>query len=182
MRGEKYAMLRYYAVRSLGQLKSSRPQVVAALVRIATREADAELRKEAVSALKSLSSVGEDAQAALAASYVQADDVELRVRIVEALADMRSAATPGLASQFLGSAAPAALKRRVIYALSQDPTEAAAAAVLEAAKDQQVMEYAVSALEGFPASMLASFVTRRLRTETDKNVISALESLAALIE
>ena len=155
---------------------------MAAITRIATKDADVELRKEAVSALRNLSSAGEEAAAALAASFSRAQDVELKVGIIEALADMGSAAAPGLASEFLGSAAPAALKKRVVYALSQDPTEASAAAVLEAAKDPQVMEYAASVLEGFPSSMLSSFVARKLRTETDKNVISALESLAALIE
>jgi HEAT repeat protein len=182
MRGEKYAMLRFYAVRSLGQLGQSRPQVVAALTRIATKDSDVELWKEAVAALKNLPSVGEEAASALAASFAQTDDVELKVRIVEALADMGYAALPSLASAFTSSPASAALKRRVVYALSQNPTEASAGAILDAAKDAQVMEYAASVLEGFPSPLLKTIVSRRLRTESDKNVISVLQSLEALME
>jgi len=182
MRGEKYAMLRFYAVRSLGQLGQAKPQVVTALTRIATKDADVELRKEAVSALKNLPSVGEDAAAALAASFAQTEDIELKVRILEALSDMGYSAVPSLAAVITASPASASLKRRLIYALSQNPSEASAGAVLDAAKDAQVMEYAASVLEGFPSSLLKSVVSRRLRTETDKNVISVLQSLEALME
>jgi HEAT repeat protein len=182
MRGEKYAMLRFYAVRSLGQLGEAKPQVVAALARIATKDTDLELRKEAVAALKSLPSAGEEIAAALAAALPQAEDTELKVRMIEALADLGSSAGPALAADFLASPAPVALKRRVIYALSQDPGEASAAAILDAAKDPQVMDYAASVLEAFPVSLMSGVVPRRLRTEADKNVVSVLNSLAAQLE
>jgi hypothetical protein len=135
-----------------------------------------------VSALKNLPSVGEDAAAALAASFAQTEDIELKVRILEALSDMGYSAVPSLAAVITASPASASLKRRLIYALSQNPSEASAGAVLDAAKDAQVMEYAASVLEGFPSSLLKSVVSRRLRTETDKNVISVLQSLEALME
>jgi len=182
MRGEKYAMLRFYAVRSLGQLGEAKPQIVAALTRIAAKDADVELRKEAVTALKALPSVGEESQAALASSFRQAEDTELKVRVVEALADMGSQSAASLGAEFLASPAPIALKRRVIYALSQDPGEASAAAILDAAKDPQAMDYAASVLEGFPSSLMSGVVARRLRTETDKNVISVLTALQSQLE
>ena len=52
-------------------------------------------------------------------------------------------------------------------------------AILDAARDAQVTDYAESVLEGFPASLMSGIVSRRQRTETDKNVVSALSSLAA---
>jgi HEAT repeat protein len=182
MRGEKYAMLRLFAVRSLGQLGAAKPQVVSALTRIASRDPDVELRKEAVTALKALPQAAEEISTALAASMGQAEDTELKVRIIEAIADLGSSAGPGIASDFLASPAPAALKRRVVCALSQDPSEASAAAILDAAKDPQLMDYAASVLEAYPRSLMASVVPRRLRTETDKNVISVLSSLQSQLE
>ncbi len=177
MRGEKYAMLRLFAVRTLGLLGAGKPQVTAALSRIATREADIELRKEAVSSLKSLSSSSPEAADALASSFAQADDPELKVRIIEALADMGSDKPASLAGELLASGMSLPLKRRVVFALSQDPGEESAAVILDAAKDEKLQDFAVAVLEGYPASMMSSFVGRRLRTETDKSLLSVLGAL-----
>ena len=65
MRGDKYSMLRYYAVRSLGELGTTNPEVAQTLVRIAVRDPDPELRKEAVYALRSLPSASDEALAEL---------------------------------------------------------------------------------------------------------------------
>jgi HEAT repeat protein len=183
MRGDKYATLRFFAVRSLGQLGAGRPQVVAALARIAQRETDTDLRKEAVTALRNMAVADPGAEDALVASFAQADDADLKVLILEALADMGSDRPASLAGPFLapavGSSGAATLvqKRRVVTALSEHPDEASATAILDAARDKQVTDFAEAVLEGYPASFMASLVERRLRTETDKNVISALNIL-----
>lgn len=181
MRGEKYAMLRYYAVHALGQLGNSGPDVAQALVRTATRDPDQELRKEAVWALRNLSSVSTDTTDALAASMVEAADPELKVRIIEALADLGSPRASELAGDLLRSSLPPALKRRVMQAVSQNPDEIAAGIILDAAADTKVADFAEAVLEGFPAALIRSVVTRRMRTETDAGVLSVLNSLDAVL-
>jgi HEAT repeat protein len=179
MRGEKYAMLRYYAVSALGRLGAGRGQVLSALARIAARESDLELRKEAVRSLKTLAVQDPAAEEALASSFAQAEDDELRVLILEALADMGSDRPAGLAGDFLSGSATLAMKRRVISALAQGPDEASATVVLDACRDKQVQEYAGAVLEGYPASFMPSLIERRMRTETDKGVLAVLASLDA---
>ncbi len=179
MRGEKYAMLRYFAVRALGRLGPGKGQAAAALARIASRDPDPELRKEAVSSLKELASASPEALESLAASYALAEDQELKVRVIEALADLGSDRPASLGAEFLSGEAPAALKRRVIQAVSQAPSEASAAAILDAARDPAMADFAAAVLEGFPAPLISSIVARRLRTETDKGVLSVLASLDA---
>jgi len=181
MRGEKYAMLRFYAVRSLGQLGNASPDVAQALVRIATRDTDQELRKEAVSALRNLSSVSDEAADAIAASIVEAADSELKVRIIEALADLGSGKASELAGDLLRGALPLPLKRRVIQAVSQNPDEVAAGIILDAATDAKVADFVEAMLEGFPAKLIRSVVSRRLRTETDAGILSVLNSLDAVL-
>jgi HEAT repeat protein len=190
MRGDKYAMLRYFSVGSLGKLGSGRPQVVGALSRIALRESDLDLRKEAVAALKDIAMQDKVAEEALASTFAQADDPELKVLVIEALADMGSNKPSGLAGDFLSAGATAggsaasvayapttAQKRRVISALAQSPDEASANAVLDASRDKQISDFAEAILEGYPSSVMQSLVARRLRTETDKEVLSVLASL-----
>jgi len=181
MRGDKYATLRFFAVRSLGQIGAGRPQAIAALARIALRETDIDLRKEAVVALRNLAASDPAAEEALVQSWSQAGDAELKVLVLEALADMGSARPSSLAGDFLassGSAAPSlAQKRRVITALSEHPDEESAMVILDAAKDAQVSDFAEAILEGYPASFMSGLVERRLRTEADKNVVAVLNAL-----
>jgi HEAT repeat protein len=179
MRGEKYAALRYYAVWALGRVGGSRPQALSALARIASRDADGELRKQAAAALRDIAAPDQGAIDALAASFAQADDLELKTIILEALADMGSAKGAGLAGDFLAGKASVAQKRRALAALAETPSEASAAVLLDASKDAQLQDLAEALLEGYPSSFMASLVARRLRTETDKNAVSVLESLDA---
>jgi HEAT repeat protein len=179
MRGEKYSTLRYYAVWALGRVGAGKAQAIAALSRIASRDADAELRKQAVAALRDMAAPDGATEEALAAAYPQAADPELKVLILEALADMGSDKGPSLAGELLAGKASLALKRRALNALAESPDEESAAALLDASRDAQVQDLAEALLEGYPSSFMAPLVSRRLKAETDKNVISVLQSLDA---
>ncbi len=181
MRGDKYAMLRFFAVRSLGELGAANGQVAQALVRVAARDPDQELRKEAVYALRKLPSISGDALDALSGSLVEAGDDELRVRVLEALADLGSAKPSELAGDMLRGSLPVPLKRRVIQALSQNPDDIAAGIILDAAADAKVADFAVAVLEGFPPRTIRFVVSRRLRTETDAGILSVLNALDAVL-
>ncbi len=184
MRGEKYSMLRFYAVRALGQLPAAPSQTAQALLRLATKDPDSELRKEAVYALKASGSAGIKFEDALAASFIDATDMELKVRIVETMADLGSERAVSLAADILAASdagAPSlALKRRLISALAQGPGEESAALILDAARDPLASDYIAAVLEAFPRRLIGSIVSRRLRTESDKNILSVLNSLDAL--
>jgi len=179
MRGEKYATLRYYAVWALGRVGAGKPQAIAALSRIASKDADVELRKQAVAALRDMASTDGASETALASTYPQTDDPELQVLILEALSDSGSDKCPSLAGDLLAGKASIAIKRRAMSALAASPDEASANALLDAAKSPQLQDLAEAMLEGYPASFMASLVSRRLKTESDKGVISVLESLDA---
>lgn len=179
MRGDKYAVLRYYAVWALGRVAAGKSQVIAALAHIASRDADLELRKQAVAALRDIAAPDQGAIDALASSYSQTDDPELKVLVLEALADMGSDKPASLAGDIISGKASLTQKRRTLAALSESPDEASASTLVDAARDPQLQELAEALLEGYPDSVMVSFVARRLRTETDKNAISVLQSLDA---
>ena len=181
MRGDKYAMLRYYAVRSLGELGTANPEVAQTLVRVAVRDSDPELRKEAVYALRKLPSVTDATLDELTSSFIGAGEEELRVRIVEALADLGAADASELAGELVRGALALPLKRRVMQAVSQNPDEIAAALILDAAADPKLADFVSSLLEGFPPRVIRSVVSRRLRTETEPNILSVLNSLDGVL-
>ena len=177
MRGEKYAALRYYAVWALGRVSAGKAPAIAALARIAARDGDTEQRKQAVTALRDLAVPDTAAINTLAASYAQAEESELKTLIIEALADMGSDRGSALAADLIAGKASLALKRRVLAALAQSPDEASATALMDASRDPQLQDFAQAILEGYPPSFMASLVTRRLRTETDKQALSVLAAL-----
>ena len=84
-----------------------------------------------------------------------------------------------LAGDLLAGKASLAQKRRALAALAESPDEASASALVDAARDAQLQELSEALLEGYPDSVMVPFVARRLRTETDKNAISVLQSLDA---
>ncbi len=182
MRGEKYAMLRWYAVEALGRVGAGKPGALAALARIASKESDLELRKVAVESLKVLAAQDAGVEEALVSAFAQAEDGDLKVLVLEALADMGSQKPASLAGDFLAApgsgGASLAQKRRVLTALSEAPTEDSAQAILDACKDPKVLEFAQAVLEGYPASLMTGLVSRRTRTESDKNVLSVLTALS----
>jgi hypothetical protein len=49
--------------------------------------------------------------------------------------------------------------------------------MLDAAKDPKIQDFVEAMLEGFPSSIMTPLVARRLRSETNKEIISVLDSL-----
>lgn len=180
MRGDKYATLRLFAIRSLGELDNNKPPVLQALAKIVSRDPDRALKLEAVEALRVLASSSQDAEDALALAFATAnDDSELRIKIVEALADMGSPRAVDEASELLAGQIGADDRRRLIQSLSELPGEASANAILDASKDPAVADFAEAVLEGFPPQLIQPIVARRLKLEGDKGVLAVLEALDA---
>ncbi len=180
MRGDKYAMLRLFAVRSLGQLGANRAQVMQALAKIVARDPDPALRTEAVDTLKLLASPNQGAEDALVSAFaLSADDTVFRLHIVEALADMGSSRSVELGAELLSAQLAPDQKRSTIYSLSETPGDASANAILDASKDPAVADFAETVLEGFPPAVIKPIVARRLKLEADKGVLAVLGALDA---
>jgi HEAT repeat protein len=180
MRGDKYAMLRLFAVRSLGQLGANKPPALQALAKIVARESDRDLRLEAMEALQTLATPSQAAENALAEAFaLSSGDLEFRLRIVETLADMGAARSVDEGAELLTQQLSTDQRRRIVLALSETPNDASAKAILEAAKDPGAAGYAEAVLEGFPRAVIQPLVARRLKLESDKGVLAVLGDLDA---
>jgi HEAT repeat protein len=180
MRGDKYAMLRLFAVRSLGQLGANKPPALQALAKIVARESDRDLRLEAMEALQTLATPSQAAENALAEAFaLSSGDLEFRLRIVETLADMGAARSVDEGAELLTQQLSTDQRRRIVLALSETPNDASAKAILEAAKDPGAAGYAEAVLEGFPRAVIRPLVARRLKLEADKGVLAVLGDLDA---
>ena len=178
MRGDKYAMLRLFAVRALGEMGANRPAVLQALAKIVAREPDRDLRLEAMGALQALATPSPEAEKALTEAFaLSSGDLEFRLRIVETLADMGAARSVDEGAELLTEQLTTDQRRRLVLALSETPNDSSAADILEAAKDPGAASYAEAVLEGFPRSVIKPLVARRLKLEADKGVLAVLADL-----
>jgi HEAT repeat protein len=182
LRGEKYTMLRFFAIRALGQLRTTKEAVLDTLVRIAAGERDGELQKEALAAVRRLSVADAEAEETLAGLFRQADALELRLAVLEALADMGSSRVSELASPLLDTEVPVGMRRRAVYALSQVGGREELDLIIDAAADPALHGYIEGVLEDANGSLIRPLVTRRLKTESDEEVAALLQSLESRLE
>jgi HEAT repeat protein len=182
MRGEKYASLRLFAVKALGDLGNPIGDAVDALSRTAERDTDPQMVLEAVSALQKLSLQDPDVETALLNVFKKTRDTETKVRVIEALGDIDSSSTVDPAAEILRLDIGPSLKKRIIYALSQVGGQRELNVILDAVRDATLRDYSQGVLEESNPAVLAAVVRKRMTTETNKDVMDALDGLNPRLE
>jgi len=180
MRGEKYAMLRYFAIQTLGLLGESNQEILNTLTSIVLREKDPELKKEAVMSIRRLAVVDSETEKVLSDFFRTVEDQELKVRIIETLGDMGSAELNKLAVGMQGEEIGLSVRRRVIYALSKAGGEDNLSAVIDFAVDPELREFILGVLEDADTGIMRPLVNRRLKTESDQEVLYLLKELDSI--
>ncbi|MEW5814556.1 MAG: HEAT repeat domain-containing protein [Spirochaetota bacterium] len=182
LRGEKYGMFRFFAIRAIGDLGVINEEVTDTLGTIATRERDVELKKEAVKSARKLGIMDRKMEQTLTSLFKKEKDVDLRVLVLEALGDMGSTDTSSLSPSLLDSSLDAFVKQRIIYALSRVGREDDLSVILDAAKDTSLQTFVIGVLENANPIVMKDLITRRMKTENNESVLAVLETLQAGIE
>jgi len=181
MRDQKYAQLRFYAIRALGQMPSLSSENVDKIIGIASRERDPAIKEEAVQTL----------------SRIGISDPEKMVQIVSALENMDLRDNAPLAlmlCEILGEAGvtefiPAGQKlaafltdfssrRRLAYAFYLTGTEEGYDSMIRLATEESLFNFITSLAESSDRQLLSRVVERMKRSETDSDILE----LVAIIE
>ncbi len=182
MRGEKYTVLRYFAIEAIGKLRIADRETIETMAKIALREDDKLLKKAVLRALRSAGTEVEGIADTLASIFRREDDPEILTLVIEALGDLKQENTPELAESFLEENRLPESKRRVMYALAACGTERAVNLIITHAADPDVSELAVELLQGMGSRTMKPLVEKRLRTESDPGVVTVLEDLQMVYE
>jgi len=182
MRGEKYTVLRYFAIRAIGKLRIADTETLETLAKIARREDDALLTKAVLRTLRSVGTEVEGIGNILSAIFRSEEDPEILTLVIEALGDLKQENTAELAEPFLEGGQPPEIKRRVVYALAACGTDRAVNLIVTHAVDPDVSELAVELLQGMGSRTMQPLVEKRLRTESDPGVVAVLEDLKTVYE
>ncbi len=183
MRGEKYSLLKLFAIQSLGSLDQRNEEVISTLTGIAVRDQDLELKKEAIRSLRKLGIVDRSTAGSLANLFKRNEDTELKILIVEMLGDMGAEETNEPASSILFQPnLDIPKKRRIIYALSKAGTEKDFSLILDAAADSSLQEFIQGVVVDADAAVMQPLIERRLQTESNQEILGMLETLQSVYE
>ena len=177
MRGEKYTMLRYFAIHALGELKTANDEILETLSKIAEKETSLMLQKEAVRSIRAITTINPEVERSLLSVFRKETDNDLKICIIETLGDMGSNLTENISSEYLLPSIDIAVRKRVIYALTKVGSEAAFSLILDTTSDKNIQEYIVSILQDADAETMISLIDKRLKTEDNGDIISVMESL-----
>jgi HEAT repeat protein len=175
LRGERYYMLRYFAVEALADLGDSSERALKTLMAVSVRERDPVLKRQATAALKRLAVDSAGVEETLTRLYRGTEDPGIQTLAVEALGDIGSDMTAPLAGELLSSGGENS--RRVLHALAQVGGPAEIEVMLDAAAQPELTDYVELVLEDLDGEVLARVIDERLRTESNQTVIAVMESL-----
>jgi HEAT repeat protein len=175
MRGDRYTMLRYFALEALANIGESSPRVLQNVASVAARERETMLRRQAIVALKRLSSSDPGVEDALVRLFRGNEDGESRTLAIEALGDVGSSRTAPLAAEMI--AARGGDTKRILYALAQVGGRPEIEAILDAARDPALADYVELVLEDLRRDALVAVIDDRLRSETSASVLKVMQSL-----
>ena len=110
------------------------------------------------------------------------EDDQLRLLTLEALGDMASPLVVELAPQLMDAQQPADVRKRVVYALSQEGSDAAIGAMLDATREPDIATHVVALLVDQPTDRFLPILRRRERLEQDPDALAVYAQLRSQIE
>ncbi len=182
IRNPKFAILRLYAIQSLGELKTTKKEVIDILRKIALRETNLALKRAAVSAIRNISIQDPNVESALVTVFKNTKDTELKVKVIEALGDMFSGKAVELAPDILNSEINPSTKERVIYALYQIGGTEELSLIIDSASDKRIRDFVEGVLENANPTVLQPLLDRRIKSETNQDILNMLEDLNTRLE
>jgi HEAT repeat protein len=177
MRGSKYMMLRKYAIDALGNLGSTEPEVITTMLKIAGKTDTPIISMAALNALKRIVRDAETAEESLITAFRRESNEEMRTRIIETLGDIGSSRTVDMGIDLLKEDTAIETRMRIIYSLSRLGGEAEVRAILDAARDKELVEYVIGVLEDQEPTLMTNVIRARLQSESDPNVQEVLNTL-----
>ncbi len=183
LQDEKYTMMRYFAIRSLGKIKVTNKKVYSLLSRLLLTEQNKQLKREIIHTLNRLGDNSPVVVRSLKKAFKREENKDLQIDILMALGDIGSDDTLPLAKEFLEEENnPTDEKIEAIYILSKIGTRDCISPILNCIKDKNLKAYAYTTLLDFDPDIILPYLKERLRTETDKVILDTINTIVFRFE
>jgi HEAT repeat protein len=182
MRDEKYAQLRFYAVRALSQMNSLRDESVEKIINIAAKERDSAIREEA---MRTLSRIGIADPSKMSQIAESLDSIDLKknpalgLLICEILGELQSAGFISKGRELSDILTDISSKRRLTYAFYLNGTEEGYECMIMQGTNIELTNFIISLAESTNKTIMSRVVESLKRTETNDQVLTLLNIIEA---
>lgn len=177
MRDEKYAQLRYFAIRSLGQMPLVSSESIDKIIGIAARERDPSIREEAVQTLSRIGISDPEKMKQISVSLENLDlknEKSLALLLCEILGESGSENFINSGRELGNYLTDVSSKRRLAYAFYLAGTEEAYENMIRLGKTGELTNFIVSLSESSNTMLLSRVIEKMRRSETDSSILELL--------
>lgn len=184
MRDGKYAQLRFFALKALGEMPSLGNDTIEKIISIAARERDSSIRNEAI---RTVSSKGVSNGTMLAQLETSLNSLNLKndtqraLLLCEILGEAGSTGFLSQAKNLASIVTEESDRRRLAYAFYQSGSEEGYEYMLIMGSDAALSDFITSLAESTDRTILGRVVERLKRTESDSAILELISLLEAEI-
>ncbi len=178
MRESKYAQLRFYSLRALGEMDSLSESSIGKIIVIAARERDAAIKEEAIQTLSRIGLADPSRVTMLAESLDSMelkDNIDLALQICEILGELRSQEFIKKGIELSSLLTEESSKRRLTYAFYLSGSLDGYESMIQQGKDSDLTEFILSLSESSDLVLLGKAVENLKRTEENESTLELLE-------
>ena len=178
MRDEKYAQLRFYALRALGRMDSLNDKSIEKIINIAATERDLTIKEES---MQTLSRIGIADSAKMKRIVESLDSIDFRTNpslgliICELLGELHSGDFILKGNELSNVLTDVGSRRRLTYAFYLSGTEEGYRSMLKQGNNSELTEFIISLSESADKTLLSRAVENLKRSETDENILLLLD-------
>ena len=183
LQDDKYSMMRYFAIRSIGEIGQCNQKITGLFSRMLLTENNIEIKNSIVSTIDKLGNDSDPILKSLKKAYHLPENNSIKLNIIMTMGDLGTEEVIPLASEFLAEPKePTSQKISVIYTLSRIGTEECIAPILEATNNPELKNYALAVLEDFDPDIIIPYLKNRIKSETNKRLLDIINSLMFRLE
>jgi len=180
MRDEKYAQLKFYSIRALGEMKRLSEGSIEKIIDIAARERDPSIREEAVQTLLRIGIADPSKMSKIAPSLDNTDlkkYPDLGLMICEILGELRMSDFIPKGIELGDILTDKGRKRRLTYAFYLTGAEEGYKAMIRQGENPELTDFIISLAESANKGLLNRAVESLKRTEKNERVLELLDIL-----
>ena len=182
MRDDKYAQLRLYSIKALGQMTTLSESSIEKIISIAAKERDSSIKEEAIQTLSRIG-ISDPSKMIQISNSLETVDLEdsssLALLLCEILGESGSADFISTGMKLSNYLDDLSSKRRLVYAFYLTGSEEGYESMIRLGKEDELTGFVTSLSESANRSILNRVIESMKRSESDRKLLSLIEIIEA---
>ena len=183
LQDDKYTMMRYFAIKSIGEIGQNNQKAIHLLTKMLLTENNLEIKKAIIDTLDKLGNDDKIVIKSLKKAYFIPENSNIQIDIITTMGDLGTEEVIPIASEFISDDNKQNYQKiTAIYTLSRIGTKDCIAPILSATTNINLKNYAISALQDFDPDIILPYLKNRMKSETNKKILDMINSLIFRLE